>query len=75
MAEIHTLGEQSPATITLDAGAAASVEIRSVTGVSVKGLATWFGRRKLRAMSVETLLPAQLEPTLAKDPLQGALQP
>jgi len=73
--ELHTLGEQSPATITLDAGPNASVEIRSVTGVSVKGFATWLGRGKLRAMSVETLLPARLEPTLAKDPLQGALQP
>jgi len=73
--EIHTLGEQSPATITLDAGPDASVEIRSVTGVSVKGFATWLGRGKLRAMGVETLLPAQLEPTLARDPLQGALQP
>jgi hypothetical protein len=73
--EVHTLGEQTPATLTLDAGPDASVQILSVKGISVKGFATWTDRAKLREINVETLLPAQLDATLAKEPHPGALQP
>jgi hypothetical protein len=75
MVEVHTLPPESPAALALDAGPTATVEIVSVTGVSVKGLATWSTRGKVRAVSVETLLPSQLEPSLAREPRQGALQP
>jgi len=46
-----------------------------VTGVSVKALATWFDRARLRTTSVEALLTAQLEPTLARDPRATVSQP
>lgn len=77
--ELHTLGTVPPAMLTVDypdmSGGQPSARIISVSGVSVKALATWFDRGRLRTASVETLLTAQLEPTLALDPRATVSQP
>lgn len=76
--EIHTLGEMSPARLTLDdpvPGSPPTATIVSVSGISVKGFATWFDRGKLRWVNVETLLTGQLDPALALEPGPTLLQP
>ena len=77
--ELHTLGTQSPAMVSVNdpdtSGASPTARIIAVTGVSVKALATWFDRARLRTTSVEALLTAQLEPTLARDPRATVSQP
>jgi hypothetical protein len=76
--EIHTLGEMPPAQITLDdpvPGSPPTATIVSISGISVKGFATWFDRGKLRWVNVETLLTGQLDPALASQPGPTLLQP
>jgi hypothetical protein len=79
--ELHTVGDQAPATLTVDdpvpaAGPnPASARILTVTGVSVRALATWQSRGRLRTASVETLLSAQLDATLAREPHGTVAQP
>jgi len=76
--EIHTLGEGLPATITVDdpvPGPPPTATIVSVSGLSVKGFATWLDRGKLRWVNVETLLTGQLDPTLALEPGPVLMQP
>ena len=76
--ELHTLGTQSPATVTVDdpvPGSPATARIISVAGVSVKAFASWLNRARMRTTSVETLLSSQLEPTLAKEPRATVQQP
>jgi hypothetical protein len=76
--EVHTLAEDLPATITVDdpmPGPPATATIISVSGISVKGFATWFDRGKLRWVNVETLLTGQLDGTLAQEPGPVLFQP
>lgn len=77
--EIHTLPEVAPpgflpmigAAITVDdpvPGSPPTATVVSISGISVKGFATWFERGKLRWANVETLLTGQLDPALAAEP-------
>jgi hypothetical protein len=79
LVEVHTLGTQSPATVTVDdpdvSGAQPEARIISVSGVSLRAFATWLDRGRLRTTSVEGLLAAQLEPTLAKESRETVSQP
>ena len=72
--EVYTLGEHDPF-IDLenpvphrdpaDSASNPSAEILSVSGVSLKGFATWFNTGRLRKAVVETILTAELDPILA----------
>jgi hypothetical protein len=77
--ELHTLGPQSPAMLTVNDpntfGPTPTAQIIAVSGVSVRSFGTWFDRARLRTTSVEALLTAELEPTLARDFRQTVSQP
>ncbi|MGQ9731797.1 MAG: hypothetical protein ACUVX8_11050 [Candidatus Zipacnadales bacterium] len=77
--ELHTLGAAPPAVFSVDdpdmSSGSPRAHIISVTGVSMRGFATWFDRARLRTASVETILMGQLEPTLAKDSQGTVFQP
>jgi len=79
--EVHTLGDQPPAMLLVvdpvpaGGGNEASAEILSISGISLKGFASWRETGKLRTADVETLLTQSLDSTLSTRVVPSVLQP
>ncbi|HJN14637.1 MAG TPA: hypothetical protein QGH10_04060 [Armatimonadota bacterium] len=79
--EVHALGDQPPAILLVDdpvpagGGNPASAEILSISGISLKGFASWRETGKLRTADVETLLTQSLDSTLSTRVVPHALEP